>query len=81
MGTGTIEKKFEKLPESLKLKVEGYIDALLSEINGDKTNILTESLHDKNVIEVKPGFGGGKGLIVYMAEDFDAQLDDFKDYM
>jgi len=26
-------------------------------------------------------FGGAKGVIEYMAEDFDAPLDDFKDYM
>lgn len=26
-------------------------------------------------------FGSGKGLILYMAPDFDAPLDDFKEYM
>ncbi len=31
MKTPTIEKKIAKLPESLKLKAEGYIDALLDE--------------------------------------------------
>ncbi|HEY9197044.1 MAG TPA: DUF2281 domain-containing protein [Mucilaginibacter sp.] len=80
MGTGTIEKKFEQLPDNLKLKVEGYIDALLSEINIAETNALTGS-SQKGSAEVKSGFGGGKGIIVYMADDFDAPLDDFKDYM
>ena len=31
--------------------------------------------------KVEKGFGGGKGLIAYMADDFDAPLEDFKDYM
>ncbi len=34
--------------------------------------------------EPKPrraGFGSGKDAILYMADDFDAPLEDFKDYM
>jgi len=31
--------------------------------------------------ERKPGFGSGKYALIYMAEDFDAPLEDFKDYM
>jgi hypothetical protein len=29
----------------------------------------------------RPRFGSGKNDILYMAEDFDAPLDDFKEYM
>lgn len=29
----------------------------------------------------RPGFGSGKDAILYMADDFDAPLEDFKDYM
>jgi len=29
----------------------------------------------------RPKFGCGKGLITYIAPDFDAPLDDFKEYM
>ena len=29
----------------------------------------------------RPQFGSGKGLILYMAPDFDAPLEDFKEYM
>ncbi len=29
----------------------------------------------------RPGYGAGKNDILYMADDFDAPLDDFKDYM
>jgi hypothetical protein len=28
-----------------------------------------------------PRFGSAKGLVTFMADDFDAPLDDFKDYM
>ncbi len=29
----------------------------------------------------RPGFGSGKYALIYMADDFDAPLEDFKDYM
>lgn len=31
--------------------------------------------------ERKPQFGSAKGLVKFMATDFDAPLDDFKEYM
>lgn len=31
--------------------------------------------------KLKREFGGLKGFVTYMAEDFDAPIDDFKDYM
>ena len=30
---------------------------------------------------IRPGYGSGKDDILYMADDFDAPLEDFKDYM
>ncbi|SOD99577.1 type II toxin-antitoxin system prevent-host-death family antitoxin [Spirosoma fluviale] len=29
----------------------------------------------------KPSFGSAKGLVTFMADDFDAPLNDFNDYM
>jgi Protein of unknown function (DUF2281) len=75
MGTEVIEKKLNKLPDNLKLKVEGYIDALLMEYHIDELATKSTSF------QVKAGFGGGKGIFGYMADDFDEPLDDFKDYM
>ena len=31
--------------------------------------------------KLRPQFGSGKGLILYMAPDFDEPLEDFKEYM
>lgn len=73
METVTLVKKIDLLSEDQKLKLEGYIDALLSDKDGQ--NILN------NGFKIEKGFGGGKGLIAYMADDFDAPLEDFKDYM
>jgi hypothetical protein len=73
METGTLEKKIAKLPESLKLKVEGYVDALLDEKGISLMNSSDEKINDR-------GYGSLKGKI-WMSEDFDKPLEDFNDYM
>jgi uncharacterized protein YjbJ (UPF0337 family) len=80
MGTGIIKEKFEKLPDDLKLKVEGYIDALLSEINTNSGTLNKQQEDHHEDFAIKPGFGGGKGIFGYMAEDFNEPLDEFKEY-
>jgi hypothetical protein len=108
METGTLEKKIAKLPENLKLKVEGYVDALLNKksqnsmlaepevtykisrspepILGSGKGTSGKMVDDfDGALEEKPKlkreFGGLKGFVTYMADDFDAPLTDFKDYM
>lgn len=66
-----LKKKIAKLPENLKLKVESFVDSLIEK----------EIDQDISKSKVKKGFGGGKGIIAYMADDFDEPLEDFKDYM
>ena len=73
METGTLVRKIDLLSDDQRLKLEGYIDALLS----DKAD---QDILNNN-FKVEKGFGGGKGLIAYMADDFDGPLEDFKDYM
>ena len=72
MKAGTLQKKIAKLPESLKLKIEDIVDALID---------AEAKTFSSSQTQVKKGFGGGKGLIVYMADDFNEPLEDFKDYM
>ena len=81
MGTGIIAKKFDVLPDSLKLKVEGYIDALFNEYGISLSDSVEQkSAVERNEFEIKPGFGGGKGIFGYMADDFDVPLKEFHDY-
>jgi hypothetical protein len=71
METGTLEKKIAKLPENLKLKVEVFVDTLIGETNSiEKTTSNTNNR----------GYGSLKGQI-WMSEDFNEPLEDFKDYM
>jgi hypothetical protein len=83
MGSLTLEKKIAQLPADLKLKAEGYVDALLNEYNLKPTddNISASNEAHQNQVKPRAGFGSMKGLIKYMADDFDAPLDEFKDYM
>jgi hypothetical protein len=59
--------KIEMLPERLKKEVSDYIDLILNKNYAPDPNIVA-------------GFGSAKGKIT-MAEDFDAPIDAFKDYM
>jgi hypothetical protein len=34
-----------------------------------------------NTVAEKPRFGSAKGIVTFMADDFDAPLDDFNEYM
>jgi hypothetical protein len=80
METATLEKKIAKLPENLKLKVEGYVDALIDAESQNGT--LTEPGVTYKASRVpKPIFGSGKGTFGKMADDFDAPLEDMKEYM
>lgn len=60
--------KLTTLPDDLKKEVGNYIDFLKS-----KSSV-------KESVKTKRKAGLAKGL-VQMKEDFDAPLDDFKDYM
>jgi hypothetical protein len=75
MEPGTLEKKIAKLPADLKLKVEGYVDALLSfdiqiPLAAEPGTIYQTSR------TTKPVFGSGKGIFGDMAEYFDAPIDE-----
>jgi hypothetical protein len=62
-------KKLSQLPESLKSEAMDFIDFLLTKKKKpSKTN------------KPKRAYGSMKGLIA-MSPDFDAPLEDFKDYM
>lgn len=62
-----IISKMNKMPESLKKEALNYIEYLLRR-------------YQENQDKRKAKFGSAKGMYK-MALDFDAPLDDFKDYM
>ncbi len=63
------------------------LSSLLAQVEKGKSFYITK--YGRRVAEMKPvgskrpraKFGSGKVSILYMAPDFDAPLEDFKDYM
>lgn len=52
-------------------------------IEEDKSSLNSSIINEPSFKKpkLKREFGGLKGFVTYMAEDFDAPIDDFKDYM
>lgn len=67
MNSLSIYTKLETLPKDLKQEVSDFIDFLMQKSRAKKKKII-------------PQFGSAKGKIK-MSPDFDAPLDDFKEYM
>lgn len=88
METTALLKKLEQLPPTLKKEVEDFVDFLIYK-NENSLSIeeaapyyqCDENLSAVKVLEPKPVFGSGKGLFGKMADDFDAPLDEMKEYM
>jgi Protein of unknown function (DUF2281) len=71
MGAAILEQ-LQKLPEPMQKKALEYIEALVAEHHqGEKS---------ENRMSRKDAFGIWKDQI-WMAEDFDAPLEDLKEYM
>ena len=74
MPTATIEEVQARLPELVdELKIG---DELVITRDGKPVARLTGGAP-----KGMPVLGGGKGTVLYMAPDFDAPLEDFKEYM
>ncbi|WP_162342519.1 type II toxin-antitoxin system VapB family antitoxin [Cyclobacterium salsum] len=67
MDNSTLHSKINSLPENLKMKVQDFVDFLLTKAK----------MEDEKKVRV---FGSRKGKIE-MLDDFDAPIEDFKDYM
>ena len=65
MDTALLFYKLSHLPDDLKSEVSNFIDYLLSKNKSPKNG--------------KPKFGSNKGMFK-MKKDFDAPIEDFKDY-
>ena len=80
MGTTELLEMINKLPADKKKEVEDFVSVLYSEA---KQTVLSDEDSDNPAMIVKKRmqFGALKGLIKYMADDFDEPLEDFKEYM
>ena len=67
MEVTVLEQKISQLPLEVRREVSDYVDFLLHKYRIRKP--------------VKPFAGCMKGTVTWMSEDFNAPLDDFKDYM
>jgi hypothetical protein len=62
-----IAENIYQLPPIAQREISDYIEFLLQKYRKDKPK--------------KPFFGCMKGTVTYMSDDFNAPLDDFKEYM
>ena len=67
METMVLERKVKQLPFEARKEVSDYLDILLNKYRESKP--------------VKPYAGCMKGTVLWMSDDFNEPLDDFKDYM
>jgi antitoxin (DNA-binding transcriptional repressor) of toxin-antitoxin stability system len=69
------------------LETKTRLSEILQEVQRGRRFYITR--HGKRIAELgpvqaavrKPKFGCGKGIVSYVARDFDAPLEDFKEYM
>ena len=67
MEAKVLEQKVKQLPFEARQEVSDYVDFLLYKYSVRKP--------------VKPYAGCMKGTVLWMSDDFNEPLDDFKDYM
>lgn len=70
MNADSVIQKLEQLPALLRAEAEDFIDFLLDKAGKQK----------KGESHLSKAYGSWKGQIE-MSDDFDAPLEDFKDYM
>ena len=67
MEVAVLENKVMQLPLEVRNEVSDYLDFLLFKYRRKKN--------------IKPYAGCMKGTVIWMSDDFNEPLDDFKDYM
>jgi hypothetical protein len=68
MTNQALISQLDQLPESIKLQVIDYMSYLITKYSTKKKKI-------------HPKAGCMKGVVTYISRDFDAPLEDFKEYM
>ncbi|MDR0692304.1 MAG: DUF2281 domain-containing protein [Prevotellaceae bacterium] len=65
--TRMLYNKIHRLPSKVQFELSNYVESLLRKYQVDKPE--------------KPFFGCMKGTVTWMSDDFNAPLEDFKEYM
>jgi antitoxin (DNA-binding transcriptional repressor) of toxin-antitoxin stability system len=75
----TVEQATEQLPGLIEAALRGEEIVIIKD--NDPTVKLTPITPAEQTVQPQARFGSGKGLLLYMAPDFDAPLEDFREYM
>jgi hypothetical protein len=80
MSTTELMDMINKLPADKQKEVENLVSSLLFETNAKMLNTFEKAKTDAGP-KKRMEFGELKGLVTYIADDFDEPLEDFKEYM
>jgi antitoxin (DNA-binding transcriptional repressor) of toxin-antitoxin stability system len=75
----SLDEAKERLPDLIDAAARG--ETVLIEKAGEQGAQVVQLVAVPQHPRRRPKFGSAKGLIIYMADDFDAPLDDFREYM
>jgi prevent-host-death family protein len=78
MTTVTIEQAQAKLPELIDNLAAGE-EVVITRNQQPVAKLVSE--RPPSAVQQRPGPGLGKGMITFLAPDFDAPLEDMKEYM
>ncbi len=77
----TMDEAKERLPDLIDAAARGETVLIEKEKDADQGAQVVQLVAVQEKTERKPRFGSAKGVILYMADDFDAPLEDFREYM
>lgn len=75
----TMDEVKERLPDLMDAATRGETVLIAKEAEQGAQVVQLVAVQEKT--KRKPKFGSAKGLIIHMADDFDAPLEDFREYM
>lgn len=75
----SLDEAKERLSDLIDAASQG--ETVLIEKDGEQGAQIVQLVAVPKQSNRRPKFGSAKGLILYMADDFDAPLDDFREYM
>jgi antitoxin (DNA-binding transcriptional repressor) of toxin-antitoxin stability system len=75
----SLDEAKERLSDLIDAASQG--ETVLIEKEGEQGAQVVQLVAVQKPARRRPKFGSAKGIILYMADDFDAPLEDFREYM